>query len=994
MVDLFSKGLLSALEDETAHAYQPTHMRPDQIQTESGGRQFDANGKPLVGRYRSGKTPPKGQEAYGVAQMQIGTARATAAKHGIPWDQNRFMNERDYNLRLGDLHMGDLKAKYGDERLARAAYHSGEPRVDRAIARHGRENVHLGLGPEGRAYIGAPGGSGGARVAVGSASSVARAPDISTVTATDAERAAMADPDRNGLIVNPDMSAEGLRPWQQERVNRVGVAESVLQAALAEGDQVRAQQMSDLEKTVAAKRGVNDHQRQLTEELIKRSRPIFQKRQAILDRELEIDSMNPVEAAIKGIFNPNYNRKELRGTRALLNEQVEELNAAYEQDFKLHQTLGALSQADFTDQNQIYTLQMANLDEDVRNAVLSWESAGRVITTELDGLQQNAAVIQAQQVARGDIMRNLSDGQLNEAIAQADSGGGEVMVNGVKLRGQELLELRNTRQDRLINVEARQLAIESQRMQVAEHLQGKILDGFSIPELEKLIADGGVYQGQQFDVVAAGARLQQLQGVRTNQLQGLMTQSAAGAAEPMLRGLQQQTNAYRDRMIGIFGKIPEEFNSHAMTMGATMRQFIKGLNQATELGAGEEYLASNLPMIQGIIEQQNKTVESIVKRWSGGNVHVANVARAWIKGEQLDSGSAMRGLIHMARNGLPAGLQMTGPAARVFKVVQQEVAKPDNGEGNAADKENRLIQRIQSRVAATYNGNVLNQIVANVPEIAKGIMTDGRPHPASRINRDDWTAAVRGGDAVGLANVARLMGVSGETLLDIFKTGESHPQWQQRKPNLKPEEQNILVWKKLLRGEQTRAMFAELDKHQEEYGFRPSQAIANLFNNPQFLQAASGQTKIHEFGSFGGFVTAQASAGGVMTSLQNYADTIVEGYHVRRDNIASVKQQRIQELAHSPIRRAQFILGAVDGMSEDDEQKLLGALQAIPLPNASPGSGRYGAPNKSANAAYDQWILYGKSEDPVIERLRKQAAKTWQVLSGPVGRALDRDAER
>jgi hypothetical protein len=124
-----------------------------QMATESGGRQLDDKGQPLVGYYRDGSTPPPEKRAYGAGQMQVGTARNVAAAHGIEWDGDKFYYDRDYNLRLANLHQGDLEKKYGDHTLALAAYHSGEPRVDAAIAKYGREGFAQGLGPEGRNYI-------------------------------------------------------------------------------------------------------------------------------------------------------------------------------------------------------------------------------------------------------------------------------------------------------------------------------------------------------------------------------------------------------------------------------------------------------------------------------------------------------------------------------------------------------------------------------------------------------------------------------------------------------------------------------------------------------------------------------------------------------------------------------------------------------------------------------------------------------------------------
>ena len=95
---------------------------------ESGGRQFDRYGRPL--------TSPKG--AVGVMQMLPDTARSAARLAGIPWDENAFRTNPDYNRRLGRAELARLMKKYGgDQALVASAYNAGEHRTDQWIKRFG-----------------------------------------------------------------------------------------------------------------------------------------------------------------------------------------------------------------------------------------------------------------------------------------------------------------------------------------------------------------------------------------------------------------------------------------------------------------------------------------------------------------------------------------------------------------------------------------------------------------------------------------------------------------------------------------------------------------------------------------------------------------------------------------------------------------------------------------------------------------------------------------
>ena len=130
------------------------------IGVESRGKQFDRSGKPL--------TSPAG--AIGIAQVMPGTAPEAARLAGLPFDDNRYRNDPDYNLALGKAYYEKQLADFGDERLAAAAYNAGPGAVRRALQKGGPDNWinHVpretqnyvrdvfGAAPAGRGSAGAP----------------------------------------------------------------------------------------------------------------------------------------------------------------------------------------------------------------------------------------------------------------------------------------------------------------------------------------------------------------------------------------------------------------------------------------------------------------------------------------------------------------------------------------------------------------------------------------------------------------------------------------------------------------------------------------------------------------------------------------------------------------------------------------------------------------------------------------------------------------------
>ncbi|EOG3619117.1 transglycosylase SLT domain-containing protein [Pseudomonas putida] len=98
------------------------------IQAESGGRQLDQSGAPL--------TSSRG--AVGIAQVMPSTGPEAAKAAGLPWDEQRFRTDANYNRSLGEAYFGKLLQTFdGSEALAIAAYNAGPGKVQEWIKQIG-----------------------------------------------------------------------------------------------------------------------------------------------------------------------------------------------------------------------------------------------------------------------------------------------------------------------------------------------------------------------------------------------------------------------------------------------------------------------------------------------------------------------------------------------------------------------------------------------------------------------------------------------------------------------------------------------------------------------------------------------------------------------------------------------------------------------------------------------------------------------------------------
>lgn len=101
--------------------------------TESGGRQFGPDGKPL--------TSPAG--AVGIAQVMPGTGPEAAKLAGVKWDENRYRNDAEYNKAIGRAYFTrQLQDNGGDIAKAYAAYNAGPGRLQEAIKAAEKDGTH------------------------------------------------------------------------------------------------------------------------------------------------------------------------------------------------------------------------------------------------------------------------------------------------------------------------------------------------------------------------------------------------------------------------------------------------------------------------------------------------------------------------------------------------------------------------------------------------------------------------------------------------------------------------------------------------------------------------------------------------------------------------------------------------------------------------------------------------------------------------------------
>lgn len=112
-------------------------MVPVTKSSESSNRQFDSNGKPLIGWVKKADGSQV-EGGIGIMQVTLKTGPEAAKLAGLPWDENRLRNDEKYNEALGTAYLGkQLQTFGGDIAKAWAAYNAGEGNAEKGTGVRG-----------------------------------------------------------------------------------------------------------------------------------------------------------------------------------------------------------------------------------------------------------------------------------------------------------------------------------------------------------------------------------------------------------------------------------------------------------------------------------------------------------------------------------------------------------------------------------------------------------------------------------------------------------------------------------------------------------------------------------------------------------------------------------------------------------------------------------------------------------------------------------------
>jgi hypothetical protein len=950
-----------------------------QIQTESGGRQFDKNGKPLVGRYRDGTTPKPSEQAFGAGQIQIGTARETARKHGIEWNQARLLNDRDYNLKIADLHMGDLLKKYGGDRtLARAAYHSGSGTVDKAIAKYGRAGFAQGLGPEGRKYIQMGQGKNATRYNNTQGGAGVADPNVflETLQSNLAPEVAASGGVRTtaDAIFGSDGALKTRGAKVEQALTQQGDQIEILQQVT---DVAQALQVESMTRKIEETRAISDEIVEGTNALKRQVRPVFEARTRIADQLDAVNTMNPLERGIRGLFDLNYDQNYLK--KQLQNYDTTLQMRANDFDYinKLHETAMTEIERRYQMENALPGLAVKQTEEDLGIVGMRIQQTAGMLGSLRDMISGETQLIQAKNLAREDTLSRLDGPTVMTLMTQAQQGNGVVSFGGVEFSYNELRDRLERDEDQELNREAHRMSIASGQMEMAEKFANNLARSLTRQQAEAAIANGGMYNGIQLPQDT----LQQVYknhietaNIQAETMKNTMPQAVAFrvAADEVNR-----ITAIHNRTKGMFGGAGIPGAKTYLQNGADM---IQRLITATEQGAPPEVITALTQQIAANSKEMDTALDKALIQQSGGNKEQAGYLKAFVMGTPLDSAASIQAITYFATKGArPDGIAMTPESKAIFQQAERLVQQARE------DDEKIPLDRLRQKVAAElgdYAAKAVGQarfekVTQDIPRVAK--LTGSK---LAGLDSNQWRRIQTTASSEAAGVVASQIGITKQQFLKMQQTGKPLDNSENSKGIFKKYQESVATYNNL---EMQLTIEGLDDIPQLQPGRRNSTLLIDLLNSPKTAEVVKQYEAGTGSASFGDYIVNPISQGAANSMIQQYGRELQTVQADLTQTTRAAARQTAASYGRDPYRRSLTILSGIDGIGQSGSKALAPFIKQVTDQVAADTNYQFGDTMNSMMVRQDEAVLQAlsraKFEDPAMETYRKLAVKNWKVIS-------------
>lgn len=830
-------------------------------------------------------------------------------------------------------------------------------------------------------------------------------PQLPPATPATAEERARMDVAKEFTLVNPHTAGPQAATNADRVDDRTLDADVMLQNTIAGINQIQDERTALLGEVVAEKGEIIDQQATITNEAIARATPLWQRRADIVRRRSELRAMNPISRLFRGLTDSRYNEVMIANEAASTNEELAVIQQnATEARGLLGERLANVNAAAETALMPLANAE-ANFEQDLQLAGQNIASASRIAQGLGMRLGQQAELEGAQAASRTQILSNLNEGQLLAGLEMARGNNGVAIINGVEFQQQELQVHADRLEDQRYARAGMVMGLQSQQLQFADMSETRYIQTLTPEQRAEALANGGQFQGQTLSPVKLADAVAADNAAGGVAAGNIMTQNIGQVLSDSFTQLGTNLDTQVARARAIFGSVPPEMTQFQNQIVQRSHAITSMLEQAgpSSTPAGRAARVALMEEVNGYHTRLTEIATAAATRWAGNNHTLRTASIAWMTGQPLAPSESANALISMARGGGQQGGAMSPQAQQMYGEVTRIVRDWDRNHAGERRDEAGLVRSVTDTLRGQRSDSMLDTAVRNAPAVAAQIQVNGRPHPFSRIPLSAMNAAVEQGDRDGIAAVASSIG--GEVTESVVRAALAGN--AAARAAIEAQKPGTNIGRQVLAA-QTSATLNLLDGNYRTSNFRPSEAFADLMANPEYQRRVLADSRAAPNQSFGDYVTHSAAGDTFAQSFGSYVQTARAAAAANHGtNMANVAREANTMLG-SPSRRVEFILGAIDGVSDADADLFTSFLQARVEGYNSGGHASTIITNiiagdearDSVSGVADTMgeitaIITGpRLEDPRLESIRARVAREWGPISQYLNGGMRRVATR
>lgn len=809
---------------------------------------------------------------------------------------------------------------------------------------------------------------------------------------------------------------------QQNVESRVAQAGSVLDDLLAQMSQTQASQIEAKQTQVNTVRAINEEMTQSTQQMIERTKPVFQRQQAIADKMIENQSMSPIARAVRGFFDLNYNDNFLMNQMQKNNAIIEQVGQTYRQMQSYQADAINQSETLYQLRTAMPGLQLEHLGQKAKAAEMSLQQAQTDLDVTIAGVKNEVGLISAQNAARTDLLSRIDSPTALSLLGQAEqSGDGVVLFQGIPLSSQELRERAQQIERFDDSVRMSKLALANGEADLADKQAARMVEYATTAQIDEAIANGGVMEGVQIAPgVLTNEKAKRVQAA-VDEAEILEFQSTPLAAAQTAMGMATYSRAAADRMTSIFG--PNVVADEQIAFSHKIRDIS---NQIRQLGKDGD------PVQLGVLRQQlikakeafDSSVQAKALRLVGGDKESAAYVTSYMMGDRPTPQAAASMMVHFAsRGGLPGAIESSPFSRGAMEIVMDAMDEVSRTPipGTQRMRSQKQVEAETARQLADprspagkklrekMTGMQFTDSFRAIPEFAKAA-----GHPFGNIDGDQFRRAVANADSLGFAGAAYGTGVSGEQLKRFMEKQPDATLPEEKRKELESRRDELA---QRVSTYQQKTLVSLLDQMERA---SPSGTNSQLLQS--FLSSREGSSTFqaieqqHENGGFLDWMAGTVSRGGLSQTYGGYTSGFGEAVGEAESEYRTQALRLAQGYRNDVNQRTGALLRAA-GLTREESIKLGRAIGQL-MPKGTPEERQAQAAAAGGDAvalvtqqatqpgltgsftyrsdlarrqieAVDQIILSHKFDDPDTERLRKEIAKDWKALSSTADNFID-----